>query len=86
MKKNLAFACAAAVLLAAGLVSGWFYPHAVFAIVLRWTGLGLFVPFAVRRRSLLVWTFFRRPSHFSLAVALSIYGYHFRKTCRVLGL
>jgi len=49
---------AAAVLLAAGLVSGWFYPHAVFAIVLRWTGLGLFVPFAVRRRSLLVWTFF----------------------------
>jgi radical SAM superfamily enzyme YgiQ (UPF0313 family) len=35
---------------------------------------------------LLIWTFFRRPSHFPLAVALSIYGHHFRKTCRVLGL
>src|ERR1041385_1214233 len=35
---------------------------------------------------LLIWTFFRRPSHFPLAVTLSIYGYHFRKTCRVLGL
>jgi len=35
---------------------------------------------------LLIWTFFRRPSLFSLAVGLSIYGYHFRKTCRVLGL
>ena len=35
---------------------------------------------------LLIWTFFRRPSHFPLAVTLSIYGYHFRKTCRGLGL
>jgi hypothetical protein len=35
---------------------------------------------------LLLWTILRRPSHFSLAVGLSIYGYHFRKTCRVLGL
>jgi hypothetical protein len=26
----------------------------------------------------------RRPSHFSLAVTLSIYGHHFRKICRVL--
>lgn len=34
---------------------------------------------------LLIWTFFRCPSHFPLAVTLSIYGYHFRKTCRVLG-
>jgi len=36
--------------------------------------------------ALLLWTFFRRPSHFSLAVIFSIYGHHFRKTCRVLGL
>jgi radical SAM superfamily enzyme YgiQ (UPF0313 family) len=35
--------------------------------------------------SLLVWTFFCRRSHFPLAVTLSIYGHHFRKTCRVLG-
>ena len=35
---------------------------------------------------LLLWTFFRRPPLFPLAVTLSIYGYHFRKTCRVLRL
>ncbi|HEU5070708.1 MAG TPA: DUF4070 domain-containing protein [Verrucomicrobiae bacterium] len=35
---------------------------------------------------LLLWTFFRRPTLFPLAVTLSIYGHHFRKTCRVLGL
>jgi len=35
---------------------------------------------------LLLWTFFRRPSQFPLAVTLSIYGHHFRKTCKVLGL
>ncbi len=32
---------------------------------------------------LLLWTFLRRPSHFSLAVTLSIYGHHFRKICRM---
>jgi hypothetical protein len=35
---------------------------------------------------LLLWTFFRRPTLFPLAVTLCIYGHHFRKTCRVLGL
>jgi len=35
---------------------------------------------------LLLWTVFRRPSHFPLAVTLSIYGHHFRRTCKVLGL
>jgi len=34
---------------------------------------------------LLLWTFFRCPSHLILAVTLSIYGYHFRKTCKLLG-
>jgi proton glutamate symport protein len=34
------------------------YPHAEFAAILRWSGLGLFLPFAARRRSLLVWTLF----------------------------
>jgi proton glutamate symport protein len=48
----------AALLFATGIVTGLFYPHAVFAITLRWTGLGFFVPFATRRRSLLIWTFF----------------------------
>jgi radical SAM superfamily enzyme YgiQ (UPF0313 family) len=35
---------------------------------------------------LLLWTIFRRPSQLPLAVTLSIYGHHFRKTCRALGL
>ncbi len=35
---------------------------------------------------LLIWTFFHRPALFPQAVTLSIFGHHFRKTCRVLGL
>jgi radical SAM superfamily enzyme YgiQ (UPF0313 family) len=34
---------------------------------------------------LLFWTLLRRPAHLSLAVTLSIYGYHFRRISRVLG-
>ena len=33
---------------------------------------------------LLLWTFFRRPSCIHLAVTFSIYGHHFRKTCKAL--
>ncbi len=35
---------------------------------------------------LLTWTCLRRPALLPLAVTLSIYGHHFRKTCRSLGL
>jgi len=49
---------AAAVLFAVGLVAGFIYPHAAFAVALRWVAIGLFIPYAARRRSLLVWTFF----------------------------
>jgi len=35
---------------------------------------------------LLLWTAFRRPKLLPMAVTFSIYGHHFRKTCRVLGL
>lgn len=48
--------------------------------------LGIFGRERFQYWGLLIWTCFRRPAHFSLAVGLSIYGYHFRKTCRVLGL
>ena len=48
--------------------------------------LGIFGRERFHYWGLLLWTFFRRPAHFPLAVTLSIYGYHFRKTCRVLGL
>lgn len=47
--------------------------------------LGIFGRERFQYWSLLLWTFFRRPAHFPLAVTLSIYGHHFRKTCRVLG-
>jgi radical SAM superfamily enzyme YgiQ (UPF0313 family) len=33
---------------------------------------------------LLLWIIFRRPHHLTLAVTLSILGYHFRKTCKSL--
>jgi radical SAM superfamily enzyme YgiQ (UPF0313 family) len=35
--------------------------------------------------NLLLWTFLRRPSCIPLAVTLSVYGYHFRRTCKGLG-
>jgi len=48
--------------------------------------LGIFGRERFHYWGLLIWTFCRRPSHFPLAVTFSIYGHHFRKTCRVLGL
>jgi proton glutamate symport protein len=53
-----ALALAAVLLFAAGLAAGLFHPYAQLASILRWTALCLFLPFAVRRRSLLIWTFF----------------------------
>jgi radical SAM superfamily enzyme YgiQ (UPF0313 family) len=47
--------------------------------------LGLFGRERFHYWGLLVWTFFRRPAHFQLAVTLAIYGHHFRKTCEALG-
>jgi proton glutamate symport protein len=52
-----ALALAAAVLFAAGLVAGLFPVSAGLAAGLRWAAIGLFVPFALHRRSLLAWTF-----------------------------
>lgn len=48
----------AAVLFLAGLVAAFAHANAEISISLRWAALGLFVPFALRRRSLLLWTFF----------------------------
>jgi proton glutamate symport protein len=53
-----ALAVAAVLLFAAGLAADWLHTPAQLAAGLRWTAIGLFVPFALRRRSLLVWTFF----------------------------
>ena len=51
-------ALAAGALFAAGVLAGLFHSPAELAATLRWAGVGLFLPFALRRRSLLVWTFF----------------------------
>ena len=53
-----ALSAAAALLFVAGLAAGLLHTQAEVGVALRWCGFGLFVPFAVRRRSLLVWTFF----------------------------
>jgi proton glutamate symport protein len=52
-----ALTTAALVLFAAGIVAGALHFRADIASALRWAGLALFVPVAVDRRSLLVWTF-----------------------------
>jgi proton glutamate symport protein len=49
---------AAATLLAVGLVAALLHIHSGSAAVLRSIGIGLIIPYALRRRSLLVWTFF----------------------------
>ena len=49
---------ASVALFAAGLLASLFHAPTALAVTLRWAGIGLFVPCAVRRRSLLVWTFF----------------------------
>lgn len=53
----LAASVAAAVLLAAGLLAGVLPVQAEAGVALRWAGLALLLPYAWRRRSLLVWTF-----------------------------
>jgi len=53
-----AFWAASAVLFAAGLSASLFHAPTLLAVTLRWAAFGLFVPCAVRRRSLLLWTFF----------------------------
>ena len=49
---------AAGALLVAGLAAGVLHARAEVAAALRWAGLGLLLPIVVRRRSLLVWTFY----------------------------
>jgi radical SAM superfamily enzyme YgiQ (UPF0313 family) len=61
----------------------WPYFLAFFHASIR---LGVFGRERFHYWGLLFWTFFRRPSQIPLAVTLSIYGHHFRKTCVVLGL
>lgn len=62
-------------------------------VPVNWTNLQAFFRASVRLGilgrerfhywNLLLWTFFRRPTLFPMAVTFSIYGHHFRKSCRV---
>jgi radical SAM superfamily enzyme YgiQ (UPF0313 family) len=61
----------------------WRYVMAFVRSVLR---LGIFGRERFQYWGLLLWTSFRRPTLLPLAVALSIFGHHFRKTCKVLGI
>jgi radical SAM superfamily enzyme YgiQ (UPF0313 family) len=45
--------------------------------------LGIFSNERLQYWRLLLWTLFRRPGLFSLAVTLTIYGHHFRKVCQL---
>jgi len=47
----------AALLLIAGIAASLFHAQSVVPIALRWCGVALFLPFVLRRRSLLAWTF-----------------------------
>jgi proton glutamate symport protein len=49
---------ASGILFMAGLAAAFFHSSTETGVTLRWAAFGLFVPFAVRRRSLLLWTFF----------------------------
>ena len=61
----------------------WYY---LMTFVHASVRLGVFGRERFHYWGLLLWTFFRRPSLVPLAVTLSIYGHHFRKTSLALGL
>ncbi|HZP03818.1 MAG TPA: cation:dicarboxylase symporter family transporter [Terracidiphilus sp.] len=66
--RSAALAVAASVVVAAGLIAGFLHAPAGVALSLRCIGFVLFLPFAVRRRSLLVWTFFAMAAGAELGV------------------
>jgi proton glutamate symport protein len=74
-------AVAAPVLVAAGVAAGLLHAPAQIAVTLRWIGFALLVPFAVRRRSLLLWTFFAMAA----GAALGIDAPHFAVNIRIFG-
>jgi proton glutamate symport protein len=54
----LALLSVGSLLLAAGVALAWLMPYALPAEIFRFTGILLFLPYLLRRRSLLFWTFF----------------------------
>jgi proton glutamate symport protein len=71
-----ALSVAAALLFAAGLAAGLLHTRAEVGVALRWCGFGLFLPFIVRRRSLLLWTFFAMLAGAELGVDAPQFAVH----------
>ena len=63
-----ALSAVAAMLFAAGLAASFMHAPAQLAVSLRWVAFGLFAPYAIRCRSLLVWTFFAMAAGAELGV------------------
>jgi radical SAM superfamily enzyme YgiQ (UPF0313 family) len=71
------------------------YKRPQFSVSLNWRYLLAFAHSSLRLGvigrerfqywRLLIWTFFHRPTLLPTAVTLSIYGHHFRKCCKALG-
>ncbi len=74
-------AVAGAALFAAGLAVAAAHYRSEAGAALRWVGIGIFVPYALRRRSLLVWTFFAMV----LGTELGVETPHFAAQTRFLG-
>ena len=58
----------AVLLFAAGLLAAFFHAPLELSVALRWAGLAFFIPIALRRRSLLLWTFFAMLAGIELGV------------------
>ncbi len=71
-----ALSAAAALLFVAGLAAGLLHTQAEVGVALRWCGFGLFLPFIVRRRSLLLWTFFAMLAGAELGVDAPQFAVH----------
>jgi proton glutamate symport protein len=69
-RSQMILAAGAIVLSAAGLLVALVNGQTGIAVSLRWFGIALFIPVAVRRRSLLVWTFFAMVAGAELGVDL----------------
>ena len=75
-----ALALLAAALFAVGISAAALHLRPNAALALRWVGVALFIPYALRRRSLLVWTFVAM----AVGAALGMDAPHFAAQTRFL--
>lgn len=77
---SAALALLAAALFALGISAAALHLGPMVAVALRWAGAALFIPYAIGRRSLLVWTFFAM----AVGAVLGIDAPHFAAQTRFL--